>query len=251
MAEIMSIGLFIPCYVDLFYPNVGKATLKLLEDAGATVDYPEAQTCCGQPMANSGCMDDAKGAAQHFIEVFGGYDAVVAPSGSCVSMVRNHFAEVLGKEKPLPEVCNRTFELCEFLTDQLNVTTVDASFPHKVGLHQSCHGLRELRLASSSERMLAPFSKVRTLLESVRDISLVELERADECCGFGGLFSIGEEAVSCAMGRDRVNDHLNAGAEYITGVDMSCLMHMGGLIKRDRKPAHIVHVAEILAGTVE
>lgn len=246
----MSVALFIPCYVDLFYPNVAQASLTLLENAGVDVVYPEAQTCCGQPMANTGCMEDAAVAARHFLEVFGGFDAVVAPSGSCVSMVRNHYAEILGKDQALPDICTHTYELCEYMTDHLNITSVDASFPHKVGLHQSCHGLRELRLASSSERMDQPFSKVRTLLESVEGLTLVDLEREDECCGFGGLFSISEEAVSCSMGRDRVKDHLQAGAEYITGVDMSCLMHMGGLIKRDKSPTHIVHVAEILAGVV-
>ena len=141
----------------------------------------------------------------------------------------------------------RTFELCEFLVDVLKVGRIEGRFPHKVGLHQSCHGLRELRLGSGSERRVPPFDKVRSLLEHLRDIQIVELQRADECCGFGGTFAVAEEAVSCMMGKDRIADHERAGAEIITGADMSCLMHLDGLLRRDRRPLRVMHVAEVLA----
>jgi L-lactate dehydrogenase complex protein LldE len=163
-------------------------------------------------------------------------------------MVRLHYRELLGESPALQAVASRTFELCEYLVDVRGVTKVDGEFPHRVGLHKSCHGLRELRMGRSSERMDAPLDKVRRLLEPLRGIRLVEPSRADECCGFGGTFSVNEEAVSCFMGRDRIADHEQAGAEVIAGYDMSCLMHMEGLIRREGKPLKVMHVAEILEG---
>ena len=247
MPTTPTVGLFIPCYIDQFYPQVGLATLQILERRGLRVEYPDAQTCCGQPMANSGCTDDARPLAQRFLRLFGGYDHVVAPSGSCVSMVRNHYAELLGDAPGFDRLRRSTFELCEFLVDVLEVKAVDGRFPHKVGLHESCHGLRELRLGSGSERRVPAFNKVRGLLEQLNGIELVDLARPDECCGFGGTFAVSEEAVSCMMGADRVADHERGGAEIITGTDMSCLMHLDGLIRRARKPMRVMHVAEVLA----
>ncbi len=244
---MLTVGLFIPCYVEQLYPQVGMAALRLLERHGVRAEYPEAQTCCGQPMANSGCAGDAAPLAARFLRVFGGYEYVVAPSGSCVSMVRNHYDQFLEGRPGFDHLKRSTFELCEFLVDVLKVGRIDGRFPHKVGLHQSCHGLRELRLGSGSERRVPPFDKVRSLLEHLRDIQLVELQRADECCGFGGTFAVAEEAVSCMMGRDRIADHERAGAEIITGADMSCLMHLNGLLRRDRRPLRVMHVAEVLA----
>ncbi|MFO1021822.1 MAG: (Fe-S)-binding protein [Planctomycetales bacterium] len=243
-----SIGLFIPCYIDQFYPQVGLATVEVLERLGVQVEFPEAQTCCGQPMANTGCTQAAEPLARRFLEIFGKYDAVVCPSGSCVAMVRAHYHEYFHHDEAYERLRSRTYELCEYLTDVLQVTSLPIKFPYKVGLHQSCHGLRELRLGKCSELMAPAFSKPRSLLESLEGIELVNLSRNDECCGFGGTFAVSEEAVSCMMGRDRVADHLHAGAEVMTAVDMSCLMHLDGLIRRDKKPLHVMHIAEILAG---
>jgi len=243
---MLTVGLFIPCYIEQFYPQVGMATLRLLERHGVRAEYPEQQTCCGQPMANSGCNADAAPLAARFLRVFGGYEYVVAPSGSCVSMVRNHYDQFLEGQPGFDHLKRSTFELCEFLVDVLKVGQFGGRFPHKVGVHQSCHGLRELRLGSGSERRIPAFDKVRSLLQHLQDIELVELQRPDECCGFGGTFSVNEEAVSCMMGKDRVADHERGGAEIITGVDMSCLMHLEGLIRRERKPLRVMHVAEIL-----
>jgi L-lactate dehydrogenase complex protein LldE len=243
---MLTVGLFIPCYVEQLYPQVGMATLRVLERHGVRAEYPEGQTCCGQPMSNSGCSAEARPLAERFLRLFRGYEYVVAPSGSCVSMVRNHYDEFLAGQPGFEHLKRSTFELCEFLVDVLKLARVEGRFPHRVGLHQSCHGLRELRLGSGSERRVPPFNKVRLLLGELRDIQLVELTRPDECCGFGGTFAVAEEAVSCMMGKDRVADHEKAGAEVITGVDMSCLMHLDGLIRRARKPLRVLHVAEVL-----
>ncbi len=243
---MLTVGLFIPCYIEQLYPEVGLATLRLLERHGVRVEYPEDQTCCGQPMANSGCTAEAKPLAEKFLRLFRGYEYVVAPSGSCVSQVRNHYDAFLEGQPGFDHLKRSTYELCEFLVDVLKLPRIEGSFPHKVGLHQSCHGLRELRLAAGTERRVPPFNKVQLLLSGLQGIQLVELARPDECCGFGGTFAVNEEAVSCMMGRDRVADHERAGAEIVTSVDMSCLMHLDGLIRRERRPLQVMHVAELL-----
>ena len=148
------VGLFIPCYVDQLYPHVAMATLKLLEHFGCDVEFPEAQTCCGQPMANTGCVSDAVPLAKKFVSIFQNYEYIVCPSGSCTAMVRQHYTELLHDDAGYLAVRPKTFELCEFLTDVLNVKSIKGRFPYRVGLHNSCHGLRELRLASSSEMMV-------------------------------------------------------------------------------------------------
>lgn len=224
------------------------ATLALLEEFGYQVDFPAAQTCCGQPMANTGCTDQAKPLAERFLEIFQPYDYVVAPSGSCVAMVRCHYDELLEGKPGFEALKAKTFELCEFLVDVADVKQIDRQFPHRVGLHQSCHGLRELRMANSSEQVVASYGKSQTLLSLLGGLKLVDLARPDECCGFGGTFAVAEEAVSCMMGDDRVHDHETAGAEVITAADMSCLMHLEGLIRRQQKPLRVMHIAEILAG---
>ena len=243
---MLRVGLFIPCYIDQLYPKVGLATLHVLHRLGLDVDFPREQTCCGQPMANSGCAEQARPLAERFLTIFGKYDHVVAPSGSCVSMVRNHYEQWLKGKPQFDRLRANTFELCEYLVDIARVTNVKGEFPHKVGLHMSCHGLRELRLGRSSEVMVKPFNKVRFLLAQLDRINLVELTRPDECCGFGGTFAVNEESVSCLMGRDRIADHEKAGAEIIAGFDTSCLMHLEGLIRRENKPLRVMHVAEIL-----
>ncbi len=199
-------------------------------------------------MANSGCAGETRLLAERFLRIFGKYDHVVAPSGSCVSMVRNHYAQWLEGKPGFEHLRANTFELCEYLVDTVGVTKVEGEFPLKVGLHMSCHGLRELRLGRSSERMVPDFNKVRPLLAQLRGIELIELARPDECCGFGGTFAVNEEAVSSLMGRDRIADHVQGGAEVITGFDVSCLMHLEGIIRREKIPIRVMHVAEILEG---
>lgn len=238
----MRVGLFIPCYVDQFYPQVGIATLRLLEKFGCEVTYPSGQTCCGQPMANSGFEHLTQGCDDLFIKNFSGFDYVVAPSGSCVLHIKDH----LHGGDEAAAIRGKIYELVEFLTDVLKIEQLDASFPHKVGLHQSCHGQRGLKLAQMSELMAPPFSKPERLLKLVKGIELVGLDRKDECCGFGGTFCVAEEAVSVKMGKDRVADHLHHGAEYITAADMSCLMHLEGILRRQKSQVQVRHIAEIL-----
>src|SRR5256712_13167682 len=230
-SRAMDVALFVPCYVDQFYPRVGLATAEILERYGVKVHFPEAQTCRGQPMANLGFFNDARPLARKMLEVFAPFEHVVCPSGSCTSMVRNHFETILPGDPRVAGLRAKTRELCEFLHDVLRARP-RGRFPHKVGLHDSCHGLRELRLGSGSERLVQAFSKMRTLLDGIDGLQLVELARADECCGFGGTFAVTEEAVSCAMGRDRIAHHEPAGAELIAGRDGSRLLHPDGLIRR-------------------
>lgn len=226
------------------------ATVAVLERRGIEVDFPAAQTCCGQPMANTGCTKEARVLAQRFFEIFADYDYTVAPSGSCVAMVRHHYHDYLDGTPGFEHVRRNTYELCEFLTDVLKVSSWQGSFPHKVGLHQACHGLRELRMGQASELVgKHTFNKSRQLLEKLDGISFAKLSRVDECCGFGGTFAVAEEAVSCMMGLDRIADHEQAGTEVLTAADMSCLMHMEGLIRRQKKKIRVMHIAEILAGT--
>jgi L-lactate dehydrogenase complex protein LldE len=240
------IALFIPCYVDQLYPKVGLATWRILRSLDLDVEFPEQQTCCGQPMANSGCAAPTAKLAERFLEVFGGYDQIVCPSGSCTAMVKHHYEQWIHGKPRFEHMAANTYELCEYLVDVLHITKVEGDFPRKVGLHMSCHGLRDLRLAKSSERMDAPFNKPRFLLSQLRGIELVNLARPDECCGFGGTFSVNEASVSCMMGHDRIADHLHAGADVMASFDTSCLMHMEGLAKRNKQQLKMMHVAEIL-----
>jgi L-lactate dehydrogenase complex protein LldE len=249
MRPVPTVALFVPCYVDQLYPGVAIATWKLLERHGCTVVFPEEQTCCGQPQANAGSADAARPLAERFLRIFGEAEHVVAPSGSCVSMVKHQYRDLLPERRPeVDRLSARTWELCEYLHDVLGVRRVEGRFARTVGLHRSCHGHRELRLASGSERQVPPFDKVKTLLSTLQGIRLVEPARTDECCGFGGTFAVTEAAVSCLMGRDRLADHEKAGVEVITGVDMSCLMHLDGLARRERRPIQVRHVAEVLLG---
>lgn len=241
----MTIGLFIPCYVNQFYPKAAIATLQLLEKLGANVTYPLAQTCCGQPMANSGFQHLTRDCDELFIRNFSGFDYIVAPSASCVLHIKDHLHSG-SKPDAARDIRGKIYELVEFLTDILKVDKLNARFPHRVGIHHSCHGLRGLHLAQMSELNAPPFSKPQKLLGMVDGLQLVTLDRADECCGFGGTFCVSEEAVSVKMGKDRVADHEKNGAEYITSSDLSCLMHLEGLLNRKKSHVRVVHIAEIL-----
>ena len=243
----MRVGLFIPCYVDQFYPQVGIATLQILEKFGCEVVYPAGQTCCGQPMANSGFEHLTGGCNDLFIKNFREFDYIVGPSGSCVLHIKDHLhASASGDDNAATDIRGKIFEFVEFLTDVLKVTDLKARFPYKVGLHQACHGQRGLKLSQMTELMAPAFSKPVQLLSMVEGIELIGLDRQDECCGFGGTFCVAEEAVSVKMGKDRVADHIHHGAEYITGADMSCLMHLEGILHRQKSPVRVKHIAEIL-----
>ncbi len=242
----MTVALFVPCYVDQFYPQVAIATIEVLERAGVEVVFPHGQTCCGQPMANSGFEHITRECSAHFVSNFSGYDYIVCPSGSCTLHIKEHLHDEKHDEKDVTHIRKTIFELTEFLTDVLEVKEWDARFPHRVGVHQSCHGQRGLHLSHMSELVTPPFSKPGQLLRMVKDLELVELSRTDECCGFGGTFCVSEESVSVKMGKDRIADHLRHGVEYIIGGDMSCLMHMEGILRRQKSKVQVKHIAEIL-----
>ena len=244
----MRIGLFVPCYIDAFFPGVGIATLELLERFGHEVVYPRDQTCCGQPMANSGFKDECAATQALFVRNFSGFDYVVAPSGSCVHQVRNGF-DSIEQTSEVRAVRERTFEIVEFLHDIQKVDAFPwARFPHRVGLHNSCGTLRRLGHAKPSELHEPFFSKPLDLLSKVDGIQFVTPARPDECCGFGGTFSVFEEVVSTKMGYDKVSDHARAGAEYIVSADTSCLMHQKGCAERIGVPIKFIHIAQILNG---
>ncbi|MDO9374570.1 MAG: (Fe-S)-binding protein [Ferruginibacter sp.] len=240
----MKVGLFVPCYIDQFYPSVAIATLQLLEKFGCEVVFPLGQTCCGQPMANSGFANLATGCDNNFVKNFVGVDFIVSPSGSCVLHVKEHLKHP-DKEKA-QFIREHIYELTEFLIDVLQVETLPATFPHKVGLHVSCHGQRGLNLSSMSELVAPEFSKPEKLLSMVAGLELTKPKRVDECCGFGGTFCVFEEAVSVKMGKDRIIEHEANEIEYITGADTSCLMHLEGILKRKGSMVQTIHIAEIL-----
>jgi L-lactate dehydrogenase complex protein LldE len=247
----MRVALFLTCVNDTLYPNTGRAVVKLLTRLGVDVDFPMDQTCCGQAHYNTGYRHQAEPLARKFSDVFGGYEAIVTPSGSCGAMVRELYprmgerarAEGRGDTlaRTLAPVVPKTYELTEFLVDVLGVTDVGAYYPHKVTYHPTCHGLRGLGLG---ERPLR-------LLQAVKGLELVELPGADECCGFGGTFAVKNSDVSAAMGRDKVRNAESTGSEVLCAADNSCLMHLGGTMARLRTGMRPVHIAEILASTEE
>ena len=243
----MRVALFVTCFNDLLFPEVGQAVVRLLRRLGHDVDFPADQTCCGQIHFNTGYRDACVPLARHFSEAFAGYDAVVTPSASCAGMVRHSYPTVArhavarGLDATLPaavnEIVPRVYELTEFLIDVAGVTDVGARFPHRVALHPTCHSLR----------LMAIGDRPRRLLGAVDGLTLVDIPGADECCGFGGTFAVKNADTSVAMGRDKVNAILSTGAEVLTASDTSCLMHLGGLLSRDHSPVRVMHLAEILA----
>ena len=243
----MKIALFITCLADAMFPQVGRATVTLLERLGHTVVFPPDQTCCGQMHVNTGYQKQALPLVQRFADVFAGYDAIVAPSGSCVGSVR-HQHETVARRFGSPElvdtvgqVAAKTYELSELLVDVLGVTDVGAYFPHRVTYHPTCHSLRMLRVGD----------KPVQLLRAVDGLQLVELPEADQCCGFGGTFAIKNVDTSTAMLGDKMRHVLGTNAEVCTAGDSSCLMHIGGGLSRIRSGTRTLHLAQILASTRE
>jgi L-lactate dehydrogenase complex protein LldE len=240
----MTVYLFVPCYIDQFYPKVAVATFQLLEKLGCNVVFPINQTCCGQPMANSGFANLSSGCNASFIKNFSDADYIVSPSGSCVLHIKEHLHDE--NEHKASHIRGNIYELSEFLVDILNVEKLNAIFSHKVGLHVACHGQRGLHTSSMTELSAPLFSKPEKLLNMVKGIQVVYPKRKDECCGFGGTFCVFEEAVSVKMGKDRLIEHEFNGVEFITSTDSSCLMHLEGILKRSKSNVNIKHIAEIL-----
>lgn len=246
---MMKVGLFIPCYIDAIYPEVGVATLELLEKLGVDVGFPLDQTCCGQPMTNEGDFESARAAEELFVNNFKEFDYIVGPAGSCVKQIRVHY-DKSEQTDAVKHVRENTYELVEFLHDILKVKSFpNISFPYKVALHNSCSSIRGLDIAKPSEIRGKPYNKSADLLMMVDGVQLVELNRPDECCGFGGTFCVTDEVVSTKMGKDKVADYAANGAEYVVSPDMSCLMHQQSVARKNGM-THIpfVHIAQVLNG---
>lgn len=235
------VALFIPCFVDQLLPEVGLDTARVLERLGFEAWFPDEQTCCGQPAFNSGYWHLARPLAERFVRVFASADAVVCPSGSCTTMVRHFYRELLAGTREFAEAKSlsaRVYEFSEFLTDVAQLTDTGATFPHRVAFHDACHALRELRIREGPRR----------LLRGVQGLELVEMTRSEECCGFGGTFAAKFAMISATMGATKAEDAESSRAEYLTSTDPSCLLHIDGILRRRHSPVRTIHLAGILAG---
>lgn len=241
----MRVALMVTCINDALYPGTGQAVVTLLRRLGVDVEFPASQTCCAQPMVNTGYLDEAVPVVRNFVDAFAGYDAVVTPSGSCAGCARHQHSIVARRsgDASLAAAVEATsptvYELSEFLVDVLGVTDVGAYYPHTVTYHPTCHSLR----------MLGVGDRPRRLLENVRGLTLLELPAADQCCGFGGTFALKNADTSVAMGADKARHVRETGAEVLVAGDNSCLTHIGGLLTREQSGVRAVHLAEILAAT--
>jgi L-lactate dehydrogenase complex protein LldE len=234
------VSLFVPCFVDQLLPQVAVDAVRVLRRIGCRVSFPQEQTCCGQAGFNSGYWDEARPCAERFLRVFQDAEYIVCPSGSCTTMVRVFYSRLLASSAAHDEavrIAERTFELSEFLVKVAKVTDVGAIFPHSVTYHASCHGLRELHLTDEPLQ----------LLRKVKGLKLIDMLRYDECCGFGGTFATKFESISVAMGVSKADNIAVTGAEYVTAIDPSCLMHVQGIMEKRGDKAKTIHLASILA----
>ena len=241
----MRVALFVTCMNDVMFPGTGRATVKLLERLGCTVEFPREQTCCAQITTNTGYFDESVPAVRSYVKAFADYDYVVSPSCSCTAAVRDQHPMIArhtgdqGLVREVDAIHKRVFDVPEFLIDILGTTDVGAYFPHLVTYHPSCHGKRFLRLGD----------KPVQLLEQVRGLTMVDLPDADQCCGFGGTFSVKNPDVSAAMANDKARHVRETGAEYVVGGDNACLMNIGGVLSRQNSGVKPIHLVEILAAT--
>jgi L-lactate dehydrogenase complex protein LldE len=235
----MRVSLFVPCFVDAFYPNAGMSIVRVLERLGHSIDFPESLTCCGQPAFNSGYWDEARAVASRVVERLRDSEAVVIASGSCGAMLKVFYPQIFQDTKyfeDAQQLSAKTWEFSDFLVTKLGVTDVGARFPSTVTFHDGCHGLRELNIQSQPRQLLA----------NVRDLELVEMSEAQTCCGFGGAFAAKFASISTAMGEVKTDSALSTGARYIVSNDSSCLMHIQGLLGRQKQKMQCLHLAEVL-----
>jgi L-lactate dehydrogenase complex protein LldE len=235
------VAIFVTCIVDQLFPNAGMAMVNVLERLGFEVEFRAGQTCCGQPAFNSGYHKEARAVARHFIDTFNSAETIVVPSGSCTSMITHHYTELFSHDPMalarIHGIVPKVFEFSQFLLDLPNLEKLEARFPHKVTYHDSCHALRELGLKDAPRRLLG----------LVKDLELVEMSIPEECCGFGGTFSIKFPEVSGAMARTKVDSILETGASHVVSLDSSCLMQLRGALSRGGHKVETMHLAEVLA----
>jgi L-lactate dehydrogenase complex protein LldE len=232
----MIVDLFVPCFIDQLFPNTAWNTIKLLEKAGCEINYNPKQTCCGQPLFNSGDIKHSKKLAQKFVHDFPNNRPIITPSASCAGYIRNHYSQLLEGEDA-QRLKQNTFELTDFLINQLKVENFGASFPHKITYHDACSALREYGLKDEPRR----------LLNHVKDLELIEMPKRDECCGFGGTFMVKYAPISTAMTEQKVQNALSTGAEYIVSTEASCLMNIQSYINEQKLNIKTIHIADILA----
>ena len=234
------VTLFIQCIVDSVYPRVGQSMMRVLDRLGISMNYPQDQTCCGQPAFNSGYRGEARAAAQRFIEIFEDSETIVCPSGSCVDMVRNHYVDLFENDPTwlarARQVAGKTFEFSEFLVDVLKVEDVGASFAGRVTYHDSCHLMRGIGVSRQP----------RALITHIKDIDFVEMHDADRCCGFGGTFAFKYPGISTAMLEEKIRNIEACGAGVVVGCDMGCLMNIQGMLNRNNINIQTMHIAELL-----
>ena len=242
MISTKNVTLFVQCLVDGIYPEVGEAMVAIFNKLGISVNCPLDQTCCGQPAFNAGYRKAAKVAAKRFIEIFEDSESIVCPSGSCVSMVKNHYRELFEDDlkwfERAVEVGQKTFELSQYIVDILKIEDVGASYNGKVTYHDSCHLLRELGISEQPRR----------LIRNIKRAQLIEMKDSDRCCGFGGTFSVKYPVISTAMVDDKVDNIIASGADTVTGCDVSCLMNIQGRLSRIGSSVKTLHIAQLLAG---
>ncbi len=240
-----TVALFATCINDMMFPDTPRAVLRLLERLGCTVDFPLQQTCCGQMFTNTGYFKEAMPSVRNFVDTFASYEYVVGPSGSCIGSVRDQHPMLAarhgdpGLQREVDAIVAKTLDLSEFLVDVLGVTDVGAYFPHTVTYHSTCHSLRVTKVGDR------PYQ----LLNAVKGLTLIDLPNSDQCCGFGGTFSVKNPDTSVAMGTDKMRAVVDTGAEYLVAGDNSCLLHIGGLLTRNEAGVKTIHLAEILAST--
>jgi L-lactate dehydrogenase complex protein LldE len=234
---MVRVSLFVTCVVDQVFPKVGMAMAEVLERAGCEIEFREAQTCCAQPAFNSGYRNEARTVAEHFLTTFEGTEYIVVPSGSCCCMISHHFAELLPGDKRVHDLEPRVFEFSQFLINVLKVEDVGASFDGPVTYHDSCHALRELKIKDGPRR----------LLQNVRGLRLVEMDTSEECCGFGGTFSVKFPDISGGMARTKIDSIERTGASTVVSIDSSCLMQIQGALSRAGSKIRTMHLAEVLA----
>lgn len=236
-----NVTLFVQCLVDTIYPEVGEAMVQVLQDLGASLNCPTDQTCCGQPAFNAGYRSQARAVAQHFIEVFENSEVIVCPSGSCVNMVRHHYAELFRDDPQWLQRAQKlsacTFEFTEYLVDVLGLDDLGAAYSAKVTYHDSCHLLRGIGVREQPRR----------LLRNVAGVELIEMNDSDRCCGFGGSFSVKYPHISTAMVAEKADNIINSGADTVVGCDMGCLMNIQGLLSRMGSNIQVKHIAQVLA----